>query len=257
MELLVAIAAVVVLVLLALSVKVVWQYQRGIVFRLGKYIGTRGPGLNLIVPVIDRLVKVDIRIVPLPVEPQEVITKDNVTMKVDAVVYFWVVKPEYAIIKVLDYVRATHQIAQTTLRSVLGQSELDEILARREEINRRLREIIDEQTEPWGVQVTVVEIKDIQLPEGMQRAMARQAEAERERRAKVVHATGEFQAAQTLSDAAGIIAKNPGALQLRYLQTLTEMAGEKNSTIIPVPLDIMSAVHQMSTRLLETDGAGH
>ncbi len=246
-------AAVLVLILLTLAVKVVWQYQRGVVFRLGKYVGTRGPGFNLIWPILDRLIKVDIRIVPLPVEPQEVITKDNVTMKVDAVVYFWVVNPESAVIKVLDYVRATHQIAQTTLRSVLGQSELDEILANRDEINRKLREVIDEQTEPWGVQVTVVEVKDVQLPEGMQRAMARQAEAERERRAKVVHATGEFQAAQTLADAAGIIATNPAALQLRYLQTLTEMAGEKNSTIIPVPLDIMSAVFQM-TRQQEKDG---
>ncbi len=244
---------VVVLILLAIAVKVVWQYQRGVVFRLGKFVGVRGPGLNLIWPIIDRLIKVDIRIVPLPVEPQEVITKDNVTMKVDAVVYFWVVNPEFAVIKVLDYVKATHQIAQTTLRSVLGQSELDEILSRREEINRRLREIIDEQTEPWGVQVTVVEVKDVQLPDGMQRAMARQAEAERERRAKVVHALGEFQAAQTLADAAGIIATNPGALQLRYLQALIEMAGEKNSTIIPVPLDIMSAVAQM-TKHKETDG---
>jgi regulator of protease activity HflC (stomatin/prohibitin superfamily) len=238
--------AVVVLILLSLSIKVVWQYQRGVVFRLGRFVGVRGPGLNLIWPIIDRLVKVDIRVIPLPVEPQEVITKDNVTMRVDAVVYFWVINPEYAVIKVLDYVRATHQIAQTTLRSVLGQSELDEILAHRDEINNRLRQIIDEQTEPWGVQVTVVEVKDVQLPEGMQRAMARQAEAERERRAKVVHAQGEYQAAQTLADAAGIIATNPAALQLRYLQTLVEMAGEKNSTIIPVPLDILSAVYKMT-----------
>ncbi|MDO8690591.1 MAG: slipin family protein [Dehalococcoidia bacterium] len=249
----IAIGAIVVLILLSMAVKVVWQYQRGVVFRLGKFVGTKNPGFNLIWPILDRLVKVDIRIVPLPVEPQEVITKDNVTMKVDAVVYFWVVNPEFAVIKVLDYVRATHQIAQTTLRSVLGQSELDEILAHREEINRRLREIIDEQTEPWGVQVTVVEVKDVQLPEGMQRAMARQAEAERERRAKVVHATGEYQAAQTLADAAGIIAQHPAALQLRYLQTLTEMAGEKNSTIIPIPLDIMGAVFQM-VRQKEKDG---
>lgn len=254
MQVVYIIVIVVLLVLLALAAKIVWQYQRGLVFRLGKFVGIRQPGFNLIWPIIDRLVKVDIRIVPLPVEPQEVITKDNVTMKVDAVVYFWVVNPESAVIKVLDYVKATHQIAQTTLRSVLGQSELDEILSHREEINRRLREIIDEQTEPWGVQVTVVEVKDLQLPEGMQRAMARQAEAERERRAKVVHALGEFQAAQMLADAAGIIATNPAALQLRYLQALTEMAGEKNSTIIPVPLDIMSAVTQMLGRKA-TDGA--
>lgn len=254
MQVVYIVVIVVLLVLLALAAKVVWQYQRGLVFRLGKFVGVRQPGFNLIWPIIDRLVKVDIRIVPLPVEPQEVITKDNVTMKVDAVVYFWVVNPESAVIKVLDYVKATHQIAQTTLRSVLGQSELDEILSHREEINRRLREIIDEQTEPWGVQVTVVEVKDLQLPEGMQRAMARQAEAERERRAKVVHALGEFQAAQMLADAAGIIATNPAALQLRYLQALTEMAGEKNSTIIPVPIDIMSAVTQMLGRKA-TDGA--
>ena len=254
MEWILIAAVVVVLILLSLAAKVVWQYQRGVVFRLGKFVRVRDPGLNFIWPIIDRLVKVDVRIVPLPVEPQEVITKDNVTMKVDAVVYFLVVNPETAVIKVLDYIKATHQIAQTTLRSVLGQSELDEILAHREEINRRLREIIDEQTEPWGVQVTVVEVKDVQLPEGMQRAMARQAEAERERRAKVVHALGEFQAAQTLADAAGIIATNPAALQLRYLQTLTEMAGEKNSTIIPVPLDIMAAVAQLTARQKTSDG---
>ena len=240
-----SIAALIILILFFWAVKIVQQYEHGVVFRLGRFVGVRNPGLNLIVPLLDRMVKVDLRTVTMVVEPQEVITKDNVTIKVDAVVYFQVVNPEYAVIKVLDYIRATSQIAQTTLRSVLGQSELDELLARRDEINLKLRTIIDEQTEPWGVKVTVVEVKDVQLPETMQRAMARQAEAEREKRAKIIHADGEFQAAQRLADAARIIATEPAALQLRYLQTLTEMAGERNSTIIPIPVDIMNTVARM------------
>ncbi|MDA8188803.1 MAG: slipin family protein [Dehalococcoidales bacterium] len=231
-----------ILVLIWLATRVVWQYEHGVVFRFGRLVGTRNPGFTMITPIIDRMIKVDMRVVTMVVEPQEVITKDNVTMKVDAVVYFQVVNPEFAVIKVLDYIRATSQIAQTTLRSVLGQSELDELLAHREEINQRLRTIIDEQTEPWGIKVTLVEVKDVQLPEAMQRAMAKQAEAEREKRAKIIHAQGEFQAAQTLSEAAEIIGRQPATLQLRYLQTLTEMAGEKNSTIIPVPIDILGII---------------
>ncbi|MBI4319026.1 MAG: slipin family protein [Chloroflexi bacterium] len=240
--LIVSVGAFVVLLLLWLAVRIVWQYEHGVVFRFGQLIGVRNPGFNFIVPIIDRMLKVDMRVVTMVVEPQEVITKDNVTIKVDAVVYFQVVNPEYAVVKVLDYIRATSQIAQTTLRSVLGQSELDELLAHREEINQMLRTIIDEQTEPWGVKVSLVEVKDVQLPESMQRAMARQAEAEREKRAKIIHAQGEFQAAQQLSEAAEIINRQPATLQLRYLQTLTEMAGEKNSTIIPVPIDILGIV---------------
>ena len=243
---------IIVLVVLALlwwSIKVVSQYERGVHFRLGKVVGVKQPGLNFIVPLIDKLQKVDMRVITLVVEPQEVITKDNVTMKVDAVVYFQVVNPEYAKVKVLDYIAATSQIAQTTLRSVLGQSELDEILAHREQINQRLREIIDEVVEPWGVQVSLVEVKDVQLPETMQRAMARQAEAERDKRAKVIHAQGEFLAAQTLVDAARIIAEQPAAMQLRYLQSLVEMASEHNATIIPVPIDLISAAVRLVKEL--------
>lgn len=234
-------AAIVVLFLVYLGVRIVQQYEHGVVFRFGKFTGIRNPGFNLIIPVVERMVRVDMRVVTMVVEPQEVITKDNVTIKVDAVVYFKVVNPESAVVRILDYVRATSQIAQTTLRSVLGQSELDELLSHREEINHRLQKIIDEQTEPWGVKVSLVEVKDVQLPESMQRAMARQAEAEREKRAKIIHALGEQQAASTLAEAARIIATEPGALQLRYLQTLTEIAGERNSTIIPIPLDILRA----------------
>ena len=243
---------IIVLVVLALlwwSIKVVSQYERGVHFRLGKVVGVKQPGLNFIVPLIDKLQKVDMRVITLVVEPQEVITKDNVTMKVDAVVYFQVVNPEYAKVKVLDYIAATSQIAQTPLRSVLGQSELDEILAHREQINQRLREIIDEVVEPWGVQVSLVEVKDVQLPETMQRAMARQAEAERDKRAKVIHAQGEYLAAQTLADAARIIAEQPAAMQLRYLQSLVEMASEHNATIIPVPIDLISAAVRMVKEL--------
>ncbi|MBI2907211.1 MAG: slipin family protein [Chloroflexi bacterium] len=243
-------------VLLGQTVRVVQQYQRGIVFRFGKVSGVREPGFNLIIPIVDRMVKVDMRTVTMVVEPQEVITKDNVTIKVDAVVYFAVVEPISAIVKVLDYVAATSQIAQTTLRSVLGQSELDELLAHRDETNRRLREIIDEQTEPWGVKVTVVEVKDVQLPESMQRAMAKQAEAEREKRAKLIHAQGEYNAAETLADAARIIGSQNAAIQLRYLQTLTEIAGEGNSTIIPLPIDIIGAIKLGQPQIAPVTGDG-
>jgi regulator of protease activity HflC (stomatin/prohibitin superfamily) len=223
------------------AVKVVYQYQRGVLFRFGRFVGIRNPGLNLILPWIDRLIKVDLRTRTVILKPQEVITRDNVTVHVDAVVYFNVFDPERAVIQVEDYALATEQLALTTLRSVLGQSDLDELLAHRDRINERLRDIIDEHTEaPWGVVVTLVEVKDVLLPEVMQRAMARQAEAEREKRAKIIHAEGEELAAQALANAARTIGAEPPAIQLRYLQTLVEMAGERSSTIIPLPLDIVT-----------------
>jgi regulator of protease activity HflC (stomatin/prohibitin superfamily) len=235
--------ALVVLVLLAFSIKIVKQYERGVVLRFGRLVGARNPGFNLIIPFIDRMTKVSLRVVTWVLEPQEVITRDNVTVRVDAVVYFMAVDPTKAVINVEDYRQAVIQLALTTLRSVLGQSELDELLAHRDQINQRLRQIIDEQSEdPWGVRVTLVEVKDVLLPEAMQRAMARQAEAEREKRAKVIHAEGEQQAAQTLASAAQIIQTQPAALQLRYLQTLVEMAGERNSTIIPLTIDVVNAL---------------
>ncbi|MEE8373315.1 MAG: slipin family protein [Dehalococcoidia bacterium] len=229
---------------LVFGVKVIRQWERGVVLRFGKLVGVRGPGLNFILPLIDKMIKVDTRILTIVLEPQEVITRDNVTIKVDAVVYFRVVDAVKAVVEVEDFVNASTQIALTTLRSVLGQSELDELLAHRDEINRRLREIMDVQTEqPWGVLITVAEVKDVLLPESMQRAMARQAEAEREKRAKIVHAEGEQAAARTLSSAGRTLAAEPVALQLRYLQTMLEMAGERNSTIIPIPFDIFGALH--------------
>jgi len=224
------------------ATKIVKQWERGVVLRFGRYISTRSPGLNLIVPYVDRMLRVDTRVETIVVEPQEVITKDNVTVQVDAVAYFQVINPEDAVMKVMNYEQATIQISLTTLRSVLGQSELDELLAHRDRINEMLRRIIDEHTEPWGVRVTAIEVKDVLLPENLQRAMARQAEAERERRAKVVHAQGEHQAAAELAQAANIIASEPISLQLRYLQTLVEMSGERSNTIIPLPVDIMGAV---------------
>ncbi|MGQ9681755.1 MAG: slipin family protein [Anaerolineae bacterium] len=228
------------LAVLLSAVKVVQEYERGVVFRLGRLAGARGPGLLFIIPIVDRMVRVDLRTVTLDVPKQEAITRDNVTVRVDAVAYFQVIDPEKAIIKVENYRQATWQIAQTTLRSVLGQSELDELLAHREQINGKLQHIIDEQTEPWGIKVSIVEVKDVELPDTMKRAMARQAEAEREKRAKVIHAEGEYQASQTLSEAAAVMAAQPSALQLRYLQTLTEIAVEKNSTIIfPMPIDVV------------------
>jgi regulator of protease activity HflC (stomatin/prohibitin superfamily) len=242
--------APVVIILLAIvvpAIKIVQQYQRGVVFRFGKLIGERGPGFNLIIPYIDRLIKVDMRVETLVVEPQEVITKDNVTVQVDAIVFFQPVLATETIIKVQNYANATSQIAQTTLRSVLGQSDLDELLAHRDRINDRLREIIDGQTEPWGVKANIVEIKDVLLPESLQRAMARQAEAEREKRAKIIHAEGERIASESLAQAGERLASAPASLQLRYLQTLLEMAGEKNATIIPIPLDL---IRQFSGALL-------
>jgi regulator of protease activity HflC (stomatin/prohibitin superfamily) len=222
------------------SIKIVPEYERGVVFRLGRLVDSRGPGLFFLVPILERMVRVDTRVVTMDVPPQEVITLDNVTIKVNAVLYFMVVDPQLAVVRVVDFIRATMQIAQTTLRSVVGQVELDELLARREAINERLQRIIDEQTEPWGVKVTIVEVKDVELPQSMQRAMAKQAEAEREKRAKIIHAQGEFDASKMLAEAADVIAREPVTLQLRYLQTLTEIAVEKNSTIIfPLPIDIL------------------
>lgn len=238
---------VLILIFVALSgLRVVQQYERGVIFVLGRLIGAKGPGLFWVVPIISRMVKVDLRIVTLTVPPQEVITRDNVTIKVTAVLYFYVVDPIAAIVNVMNFMQATTQIGQTTLRNVLGQSELDELLAQRNKINRDLQTIIDEATERWGVKVTAVEIKDIELPQTMQRAMAKQAEAEREKRAKVIHAEGELQASAQLAQAAGVIGSQPSALQLRYLQTLTEIAVEKNSTIIfPLPIDIIQPIMEM------------
>ena len=221
------------------AVKIIWQYQKGVVFRFGRLVGERGPGFNLIIPYVDQMIKVDMRVETLVVEPQEVITSDNVTVQVDAVIYFQPVEATSTIIKVQSYSNATSQIAQTTLRSVLGQSELDELLSHRDKINQRLRDIIDAQTEPWGVKVNIVEIKDVLLPESLQRVMSRQAEAEREKRAKIIHADGERIASVALAEAGQKLASSPVSIQLRYLQTLVEMAGEKNATILPIPLDIV------------------
>ncbi len=228
---------------LASAIKVLREYERGIVFRLGRYHATKGPGLVIIIPFIDKMVKVSLRTVVMDVPPQDVITKDNVSIKVNAVVYFRVVVPEKAVIEVEDYLYATSQLAQTTLRSVLGEVELDEILSHREKINSRLQSILDEHTDPWGIKVTTVEIKHVDLPHDMQRAMARQAEAERERRAKIIAAEGEFQAAQKLAEAADIIGRHPVALQLRYLQTLVEISAENSSTVVfPVPIDLLKGL---------------
>ncbi len=227
---------------LASAVKILREYERGVIFRLGRYHTTKGPGLVIIVPLIDKMVKVSLRTVVMDVPPQDVITRDNVSIKVNAVVYFRVVSPEKAVIEVEDYLYATSQLAQTTLRSVLGEVELDEILSHREKINSKLQSILDEHTDPWGIKVTTVEIKHVDLPQDMQRAMARQAEAERERRAKIIAAEGEFQAAQKLSEAAEIIAKNPVAVQLRYLQTLVEISAENTSTVVfPIPIELLKA----------------
>jgi regulator of protease activity HflC (stomatin/prohibitin superfamily) len=235
-----AVVAVFIMIVLASAIKVVKEYERGVVFRLGRLVGPRGPGLILLIPFIERMVKVDLRTVTMDVPSQEVITRDNVTVRVNAVSYFRVMDPSAAVNNVTDYVRATSQIAQTTLRSVLGQSALDELLSEREQINLELQKIIDEQTEPWGVKVSIVEVKDVELPQSMQRAMARQAEAEREKRAKIIHAEGEFQASKQLAGAAAVIAAEPVALQLRYLQTLTEIGAEKNTTVVfPLPIELL------------------
>jgi regulator of protease activity HflC (stomatin/prohibitin superfamily) len=238
----VGILAVFLLIILASAIRILREYERGVIFRLGRLIAQKGPGLILLIPIIDQMVRVDLRTVTLNVPPQELITKDNVTVRVNAVAYFRVVDPNKAITEVENFLLATSQIAQTTLRSTLGKAELDALLAERERLNLELQQIIDEQTEPWGVKVTTVEVKDVELPVEMQRAIARQAEAERERRAKIIAADGEFQAAEKLSQAAEIISQNPATLQLRYLQTLLEMGVNQNTTIVfPLPLDLISA----------------
>lgn len=238
----IVIVALAVLMILSMAIKIVPEYERGVLFRLGRLVGQRGPGLFVIIPFVDRMVKADLRVVTMDVPSQEVITKDNVTVRVNAVVYFRVVNPEDSVVKVLDHIRATSQISQTTLRNVIGQSELDELLTQREMLNQRLTQIIDEHTDPWGVKVSTVEIKEVELQEQMKRMMAAQAEAERERRAKIIHADGEFQASEKLAQAGAVIGREPTTLQLRYLQTLTEIASEKNSTLIfPLPIDLFSA----------------
>ena len=229
-------------VVLANAIRVVREYERLVVFRLGRLVGERGPGLVLLIPLIDRAVKVGLRTVTMDVPPQDIITRDNVTVKVNAVIYFRVISAQEAVVQVENYLYATSQIAQTTLRSILGQQELDELLSEREKLNQALQQVIDRQTEPWGVKVSTVEVKNVDLPQEMQRAIARQAEAERERRAKVINAEGEYQAAARLAEAAAVIAREPAALQLRYLQTLSEIATENNSTtIFPVPIDFLKA----------------
>ena len=235
-----------IIIILSSAIRILREYERGVVFRLGRLIGAKGPGLILLIPVVDRMVRVSLRTVVMDVPPQDVITKDNVSLKVNAVVYFRVVQAEKAIVEVERYLDATSQLSQTTLRSVLGQSQLDELLAERDQINRQLQTIIDHQTEPWGIKVSNVEVKHVDLPPEMQRAMAKQAEAERERRAKIIHAEGEFQASHKLREAADVISGNPTALQLRYLQTLTEVASEKNSTtIFPIPIDMIKPFIEM------------
>ncbi len=233
------------LTLLNMIVRILKEYERGVVFRLGRLIGAKGPGIIFLIPFVDKLVRVDLRVITYDIPPQDVITKDNVSVKVNAVLYFQVTDANRSIVSVANFFEATSQIAQTTLRSVLGQVELDDLLAEREKINAELQRIIDEQTEPWGVKVSVVEVKNVDLPPDMVRAIAKQAEAERERRAKIIHAQGEFEAAQKLSEAAAVIATSPGTMQLRYLQTLTEVASEKNSTLIfPIPIDILEGINR-------------
>jgi regulator of protease activity HflC (stomatin/prohibitin superfamily) len=235
----VATVVVLIIMFLAAAIRILNEYERGVIFRLGRVIDTKGPGLIILIPIVDRMVKVDLRIITMDVPPQDVITRDNVSIKVNAVIYFKVMEANQAVIEVENFLYATSQLAQTTLRSVCGQVELDEILAEREKINNHLQEILDRSTDPWGIKVSTVEVKHIDLPQEMQRAMAKQAEAERERRAKVINAEGEFQAAQKLADAGRVIAEQPIALQLRYLQTLALVASENNSTtLFPVPIDL-------------------
>lgn len=242
------------LIIIMMAVKIIPEYERGVLFRLGRLVGQRGPGFILIIPFIDRMVRVDLRVVTMDVPSQEVITKDNVTVRVNAVVYFRVVTPEDSVVKVLDHIRATSQIAQTTLRNVLGQTELDELLTQRDRLNQMLQRIIDEHTDPWGVKVSTVEIKEVELAEQMKRMMAAQAEAERERRAKIIHADGEFQASERLAQAGVIIGREPTTLQLRYLQTLTEIASERNSTIIfPLPINIFEAFTRISGKMSSSE----
>jgi regulator of protease activity HflC (stomatin/prohibitin superfamily) len=237
---LIVVIAFVAIILLAAAIRIVQEYERGVIFRLGRFVGVRGPGFVLLIPFIERMVKIDLRVVTMDVPSQECITLDTVTVKVDAVVYFRVMKPEDAVLNVEQYIRATSLLSQTTLRNVVGQSELEDLLAHRDRINEKLQTLIDEGTEPWGIKVSMVEVRDVELPETMKRAMAAQAEAERERRAKIVHAEGEFQAAEKLAEAAKIIGRQPAAIQLRYLQTLTQISTEKTNTIVfPLPMDLI------------------
>jgi regulator of protease activity HflC (stomatin/prohibitin superfamily) len=242
----VGIVVVLALILLASAIRIVQEYERGVIFRLGRVIaGAKGPGLFFIIPIIDRMVKVNLQIVALDVPPQDIITKDNVTVRVNAVVYFQVFQPVKAVVEIQNYFFATSQIAQTTLRAVLSKVDLDDILTKRDQLNNELQRIIDDVTDPWGVKVSLVEIKDVDLPQEMQRAMAKQAEAERERRAKIIHAEGEYQAAERLSQAGEVIARHPLAYQLRYLQTITEVASDKNSTlVVPIPVELLRPVQE-------------
>ncbi len=234
------IALAFIVIIFGSAIRILLEYERGVVFRLGRFSSVKGPGLKFIIPIVDKMTKINMRTIAMDVPPQDIITRDNVSVKVNAVLYFRVVQPEKALIEVDNYLYATSQLAQTSLRSILGQVELDDLLSQRDSINHDLQEILDRQTDPWGVKISNVEIKHVDLPTEMQRAMARQAEAERERRAKIIHAEGEFQASETLAKAAGRISTEPGALQLRFLQTMTEIAAEKNSTILfPMPIDLL------------------
>jgi regulator of protease activity HflC (stomatin/prohibitin superfamily) len=253
----IAILVFVGVIVLASAIRVLREYERGVIFRLGRLIAQKGPGLILLIPIVDKMVRVDLRTVTLNVPPQEVITRDNVPVRVNAVAYFRVIKPNDAIVQVENYLAATSQIAQTTLRAILGRAELDTLLAERERLNEELQQVIDEQTEPWGIKVTMVEIKDVEIPADMQRAMARQAEAERERRAKIIAAEGEFQAADKLAEAAGVISKQPMALQLRFLQTLLEVGAENNSTtIFPVPIELFRPIVEAQLAKEQGEGGG-
>jgi regulator of protease activity HflC (stomatin/prohibitin superfamily) len=239
-----------VFVLIMSAIKIVQEYERGVIFRLGRLAGVKGPGIIFLIPFIDRMVKVDLRTITLDIPSQEAITRDNVTVKVNAVAYFRVIDPERSVVAVEDFRKATWQIAQTSLRSVLGQSDLDELLIRRDEINQKLQKIIDEQTEPWGIKVSIVEVKDVELPDSLKRAMARQAEAEREKRSKIIHAEGELVASVKLTEAANVMAQQPIAIQLRYLQTLNEIAAERNSTIVfPLPMNLMGSLERIAEKL--------
>jgi len=247
---------VVLLIILAASIRIVNEYERGVIFRLGRLIGAKGPGIFLLIPIVDKMVKMSLRTMNFDVQPQEVITRDNVPVKVNAVIYFRVIDPSKAVVAVENFRFATLQIAQTTLRGVLGEAELDELLSQREKINEKLQSIIDEQTDPWGIKVSVVEIKEVEIPDSMKRAMARQAEVERERRAKVINAQGEYQAAEKLSQAAEILGKYPQAIQLRYLQTLSDISTEHSSTIVfPVPINFLDAFTQKVSSVSKQDSS--
>lgn len=251
----IVIVGVLLVIVAPAAIRIVQEYERGVIFRLGRLVGARGPGLFFLIPFVERMTKVDLRVIPMDVPSQEAITRDNVTVKVDAIVYFRVMNPEDAIVKVTDFIRATSWISQTSLRSVVGQSDLDEILSKRDQVNAILQKMIDQQTDPWGIKVSAVELKNVEIPEAMQRVIARQAEAERERRAKVIHADGEFQAAERLAEAGRVLAQQPAAIQLRYLSTLTEMATERTSTIVfPLPIDLIGGL--MSRLAPQTRDAG-